>query len=297
MHSVILTFPGHFWQTQLCLQRLVEFYPETDRVTVIADDIDAGPWSQFVDDIRRQVSKHCDRPLEVIATSTLPLLPQCVAGWWRQQLVKLTLDLILPDDHWFVVDGDVIFGSRCDVRGRVPISHRVSADTRWSQMCVKYVRDVLGVGPGYLTLDQQRVVTSAIPFRYLDRTLLRDLRQHVQDRFGRDFVQAHLAWFDDQTIVADIDPPDRWVMSEWELIECYRCHVRAHDPEFVDVGSGYQLDVDISALNTNNIFQHSYKRDTEIGAAWFVEQGQEIDQHTWLRSGAWYDTVEALQRR
>jgi hypothetical protein len=217
VNTAVLTFPGHFFQTALCIQSLLRHYPDyTDNITIIADDVQCEPWGSYIGDLR---DFYQDR-FEVIETSTLCKIPDCVAGWWRQQLIKLTLDQILPGHKWFVVDGDVIFRSRCDVAGRVPISRRYDATSRWNQMCVNYVRGVLGTDQGVLHDQDQTVVTSPVPFRCLDRDLLQCLRRHVESRFGSEFVDLHLGWFQDQTIVADIDPPTQWVMSEWELIEC-----------------------------------------------------------------------------
>lgn len=293
MHAVILTFPGHFWQTQLCLQSLQRCYPEIDRLSIIADDAAAGPWQQYVSDLTDQIAQRSDRSLQIIPVTTLHAVRGCEAGWWRQQLIKLTLDTIMPDDRWFVVDGDVIFVSRCDVLDKVPVSRRFDQQANWSKMSVNYVRDVLGISPGFLADDDQRLVTNPIPFRYLDRDLLLSLRRHVERRLDLDFVQAHIMWFQDQTIVADIDPPDRWVMTEWELIECYRHAVLGQRLEFVEIGSGYQVDVDLDQLrDRSNLFLHSYRRDTEIGSDWFAHMGIEIDPAIWHRSHTWYDQVE-----
>ena len=161
MHAVVLTFPGHFFQTQLCLRNIRKHYPEiADRITVIADDVQCSPWHDYISDLEADLA--CDPSIKVIAASTLDKIKDCVAGWWRQQLIKLTLDQIFADDQWFVVDGDVIFHGRCDVRDRVPISTRHDPTARWSQMCVNYVQGVLGIDQGTLCDGQRTVITSAI---------------------------------------------------------------------------------------------------------------------------------------
>lgn len=297
MRTAVLTFPGHFFQTQLCLRSLFEHYPEVaDSITVIADDVECKPWSSYIRDLADCLT---NRPnIHVIPISEIEGINKCVAGWWRQQLVKLTLDLILPDDQWFVVDGDVIFRSRCEVQDRVPISRRYDAESRWSQMCELYVQNLLGISQGTMLDRDQPVITSAIPFRYLTRELLADLRHHVESRWGGDFVDLHLAWFDNQTIVADIDPPTRWVMSEWELIECFRRAVQHRELPYHDIGSGYQLDAGLNTVTQNKeIFLHSYQRDTEIGQQWFRDQGLTINDQTWQQSQAWYHDREASRSR
>lgn len=295
MPIVILTFPGHFFQTALCLRSVVNLHPDcAETVTVIADDVQCEPWTNYVQDLQQTLgSVH---KVNIVPVSTLPFIRDCVAGWWRQQLIKLTLDQILTESEWFVVDGDVIFQSRCDVKDRVPISRRYDATSRWSQMCVNYVRGVLGTDQGIMHDHDQPVITSPVPFRHLDRDLLQALRDHVESRFHGDFVEMHLKWFQDQTIVADINPPTRWVMSEWELIECFRQMVLGQQLPYHELGSGYQTDVDLDKVNgCNGIFLHSYQRDTEIGQTWFRNQGIAVPDPIWQQAKTWYD-VREVQR-
>lgn len=290
MNTVVLTFPGHFFQTAASIQSLLKHYPEyCDHITIIADDVQCAPWSDYLQDLHQYFREQ----YPILPVSVIPGIRDCVAGWWRQQLVKLTLDQILPDDAWFVVDGDVIFRSRCEVLGRVPISRRYDETSRWSQMCVNYVRGVLGVGQGIMQDQGQPVITSPVPFRVLERDLLITLRTHVESRFGKDFLDLHQQWFTDQTIVADIDPPTHWVMSEWELIECFRQMVQGHKLPYHELGSGYQIDADLDNVNeANGVFLHSYLRDTMIGCDWFQDHDISVDDGIWQKSLAWYDARE-----
>jgi hypothetical protein len=292
MPTVILTFPGHFFQTVLCLRSILEFYPDCEgTITVIADDVQCDPWTDYAKDLARILA--AVHPVEIVPVSTFPGIRDCVAGWWRQQLIKLTLDRILPDPAWFVVDGDVIFRSRCEVADCVPISRRYDATSRWSQMCVNYVRGVLGTDQGIMHDQDQPVITSPVPFRHLDRDLLQALRDHVESRFNGDFVDVHLGWFRDQTIVADIDPPTRWVMSEWELIECFRQMIQGRILPYHELGSGYQIDADLDSVHEHNgIFLHSYKRDVTIGDIWFRDQGIAVPDSVWQRARTWHDARE-----
>ena len=293
MHAAVLTFPGHFWQTLLCVRRLHQHYPELESLSFVLDDVEKDPWLTYVADFRHHILEAWSGPIRIITTSAMPVINSCVAGWWRQQLVKLTLDMWLPDQQWFVVDGDVIFASRCDIQQQVPISRRGDHDSRWSKMAVNYVRDLLGQGPGYLTCDGQPVITSAVPFRWLDREFLRGLRHHVEALWGGGFLELHHQWFADQTIVADIDPPDRWVMTEWELIECYRRWVLEESWPMHEVGSGYPIDVDIRDKQAGrDLFYHAYRRDSEIGADWFAQQGLTIESDRWHESERWYNYRE-----
>lgn len=295
MNTVVLTFPGHFFQTAVCIKSLLQHYPDhADTITVIADDVQCDPWSDYVQDLVQYLDTGC----KVITTSIIPGIQECVAGWWRQQLVKLTLDRILLGDRWFVIDGDVIFQSRCEIQDCVPISRRHDSTSRWSQMCKLYVKGLLGTAEGIMHDGAQSVTTSPIPFRYLDRDLLSALRQHVESRFDTEFVDLHLRWFTDQTIVADIDPPTRWVMSEWEVIECFRQMIQGKILPYKDLGSGYQIEhiEHIAQIESGpGIFIHSYKRDTDIGRSWFEDQGLTIPDKTWQSSLDWYHAREVLK--
>ncbi len=296
MNAVILTFPGHFFQTQLCVKSLLIHYPEIEQIFFLLDDVQSDPWKTYHDDFTRCMAEMIDVPWQTLCSSELPKIRDCVAGWWRQQLIKLTLDQIVPGNKWFAVDGDVIFYSRCDVADRIPISRLYDGSSRWTKMCELYVQGVLGTDCGLMHDQDQPVITSPIPFRYLDAGLLMDLRQYVESRFEQDFVDLHLTWFKDQTIVADIDPPTRWVMSEWELIECFRLMVQGQCLAYHDLGSGYQIDVDLDSVHTENgIFLHSYQRDTPIGKTWFQDQGVSVPDIIWQKSLAWYDAREVQQ--
>ena len=288
MHAVVLTFPGHFFQTSLCVQSMLLHYPEVTKISFVLDDVQAVPWRTYTEDFTHHVRALVDRPLQILCSSHTTGINECVAGWWRQQLIKLSLDQILPDDEWFVVDGDVIFQSRFQIKNQVPISRRYDETSRWSQMCVNYVKGVLDTDHGIMHDRDQPVITSPVPFRYLDRDLLRALRSYVESRFGDDFLRLHLSWFQDQTIVADIDPPTKWVMSEWELIECFRQMVQGHVLPYKDIGSGYQIENIPQITPRPNIFIHAYKRDTDVGRLWFEQQGVTIADPIWQRSLEWY---------
>ena len=297
MHAVILSFPGHFFQTHLTVTTLLEHYPEISALTFVLDDVECDPWSTYTDDFHRSIATCCPKPYEIKTVSALHPIRTCVAGWWRQQLIKLTLDQLMSDSDWFVVDGDVIFHCRCNVFGVLPVSFCGDAKSNWSKMAVSYVKNVLGTEKGYLEVGARHAVTSPIPFRMLSASLLANLRHHVESRFQKDFVRCHLDWFADQTIVAYIEPPDRWVMTEWELIESFRRYVQGHLLPFLEVGSGYALDIDMEDKQQGqNLFRHSYRRDSEIGISWFRQNSVTVDDDIWQKSRDWYALREAPHR-
>ena len=289
MRAVVLSFPGHFFQTLACVRSLGSFYPEIQHISFVLDDIDRDPWHTYPQDFQRCLQQWCDVPHDIFLTSQLESINQCPAGWWRQQLVKYIMDDIIPGQDWFVVDGDTIFETRCDAQGCVPVTLRHPTESNFSKMSENYVRTLLGIDQGHLEHKGTWVCTNAVPFRHLERDFLHGLRQHVENRFQKDFLALHLDWFQDQSIVADWDPPNRMVMSEWELMECYRKYVLEIDLPVIEMGSGYAASVcreDI--VQTHNVFRHAYQWDTEIGAAWFGENSCRVDDAAWERSLQWY---------
>lgn len=289
MHAIFITFPGHLAQTTLSIRSANRWFPEITEFSLVVDDIRLAPWSNFTEDLDRYVRYHVpDIELTLRNFSEIPALYRCLSGWWRQQLIKLLIDTMMPDDQWFVIDGDVIFESRCDYIGITPISRRGDTSTPVAQLTENYVKRLLGVEPGFLESGGQRVGTSPIPFRYLDRELLTNLRRHVESKFNKDFLSLHLDWFLDQTIIAYEDPPTRMIMSEWELIEVFQHRVLCKSLPLIDMGSGYPLDVPFSqSWPATNVFRHAYMRDIQIESSWFAQNDLEVWPEIWQRSRDW----------
>lgn len=298
MHAVVLTFPGHVFQTVLSVCSMQRHYPEITCFSFVLDDIEQAPWHSFAEDFVQEISAVCTLPFDLHYVHQLPEIKTCVAGWWRQQLVKLCLDQIMPGDHWFVVDGDCVFETPCDVRGVVPITRRHRQDSRFGIMSKRYVRTLLDVPLGHLEDNGEWVCTNAVPFRYLDRNLLRSLRQHVELKWQKDFVGLHLDWFRSQVIVADHVPPDRMTMSEWELIECFRKYVLNQSWPLRDTGSGYAIDIDRTAIaQQQDVFRHAYQWDAEIGRFRLEHLGLVIDDAVWNNCVTWYQQQQARGNR
>lgn len=292
MHAVILTFPGHFFQTALTVRSLRTWYPEIQRWSMVLDDVQRDPWWDYAHDVERYLDRlFPDIKFDFYRNSDREPVTRCVAGWWRQQLVKLTLDEILPDDAWFVVDGDVIFCSRCEVRDLLPVTRHADITSGFAQMSANYVSRLLAVDHGYIQWDGRRVGTNPVPFRYLDRALLQGLRDHVESRFDKSFMELHLGWFLDQTIVAHIEPPDRMVMTEWELIEAYRRYVLGTQLPLVNAGSGYGLDHIDLTMPGDHVYVHAYRRDTEVDLGWW-QQHLDIPLSYWDQATEWYQIQE-----
>lgn len=278
MKVAVLTYPGHFFLTQLCVRCLARWdLYSTAELTILYDDLDLDTWVDFAQDLRQTFPR-----TQFVAYSSLPNIHKVQVGWWRQQLVKLHVDQMLPGDQWFLVDGDVLFDSAIDPRV-IPVSRYRSDDV--AIMMANYVRDMLGIDQPYITVDRVPCVTSAIPWRLVDRELLQKLRCHVQHRYPGEVVDVHAAWFQDQTIVAGWPAPTKWIMSEWELIENYRFHVMGTDWPLSVLG-GYDYDTDLQTVST---FRHGFVKDQELGTEWFQQQDLEIDPALWAKSRYWWE--------
>lgn len=296
MNTAVLTFPGHTLQTTLSIKSLLE-HTEIADLTVLVDDISARSWDTYVDDLQAWLTQQFpDQELEFLPYSRLDF-QDCASGWWRAQLIKLHSDVLLPDWHeWLLVDGDVIFERWRAIKGVTPYtSSTPGKDTPVAILHQNYVKNLLGIDQGHLEVNGQYVATSPVPFRVLDRDLLRGLRSHVESRFGSTLMDLHLRWFRDQTIIAYEDPPQRMIMTEWELIECYRRYVCHHDGDFLQAGSGYPLDLDLDSLRDPVLYRHSYLRDSDIALEWFEHRLGAVPDHLWQHITDWVNQYEKNQ--
>lgn len=289
MNVVSLTFPGHFFQTALSLKSIQRWY-DVDKHYVIVDDYEKGPWENYFQD----ACNYYGTDFIFIPTSSIPHLKNTLNGWWRQQLVKLTLDDLLPDEDWLVVDGDVIFETFCPYRDVVLVAaHPIDFNGTVETLTRNYVQSLLNVEHGHLTHNGKYCMTNPVPYRYLTRDLLTRLKKHVETRFDCDFVDQHIKWFRDQTIVGFHEDMSKWSMSEWELIEIFRRQILKEDLPNFAIGAGYHLDVDLSNIKKSTpIFRHGYVRDTQIEKQWFVDQGLAVSDHLWKESRSWLEFKE-----
>lgn len=295
MNVVVLTFPGHFFQTALSIKSINRWYrPQT--WAIIIDDLSSVVWDSYEQDFVSYLKTEFPwLKFSLHRTSDYPQLHRCVSGWWRQQLVKLTLDTIVDNDEWFVVDGDVVFDAVCDVKNVIPISFRTQGpNSPLAVLGMNYVRNLLGITQGSLTVNNEYVLTNPIPFRWLTAHLLQQLRLHVEQRYNnKNFVELHLDWFDDQTILAFEDPPQRMIMTEWELIECYKQYVLDMKLPLVEMGSGYPLYMHTSELmGQPGLFRHGYIRDASIDRKWLECQNISVSDDIWQRCSDWKTSQE-----
>lgn len=284
MDVVTLTFPGHFFQTALSIQSVHRFY-NPDKHYIILDDLEQGVWGSYAKDAQEFYGPG----YVYLLTSDIPKMSQTLSGWWRQQLIKLTIDQLIDGNEWLLVDGDVVFDSFCEYKNIIPIDTTPLDDSNIVEpLTVNYVKKLLGCDKGHLYYDGRPCLSSPIPYRYLTEELLVGLRQHVEQRFKKDFVDLHIGWFHDQTIVGAHDDLSKLSMSEWELIEIFKKEILNDQSHFLPIGPGYSLLMQTSDLDiSHGVYRHGYIRDAQIDKSWFASQGLSLTDTLWKNSQKW----------
>ena len=269
--------------TALCLRSLYYFYQDITRFYVLVDDL-APSWPNYLDQCAWLYHDYVPQ-CEIIPYSNLSGLDQCPVGWWRAQLVKLHADHLLPGDRWFVVDGDVIFDEHIDIEERTPYSVKINPDSQiMDSMVDRYIDTMLNRSDSRIVVDPwPKVVTSAIPFRWLERDQLQSLRQYVQKvNQQSSFLHWHIEMFRQQEIVGFVPEGDRMVMHEWELIEAWNHLYQPGRYQMHLASGGYHTSTHTAALEPPR-FRHSSLRDRDLGQQWFSRQGIDVPSPLWER--------------
>lgn len=297
MDIAVLTFPGHTLQTTLSLLSIIQRV-QPAQISVLIDDYASGSWDNYVDDVKNWIIGYVHNVVPIYQRPTINFklyseldLGRCTSGWWRAQLIKLYCDQLLTFDKIFLVDGDIIFDRlpALDILENViPYTQRTPGQiSSVSILHQNYVKKLLGISQGYLTVNNQYVATSPVPFRVLASNTLAELRQHVEQLHNKNFLNLHLDWFDDQTIIGYEDPPTRMIMTEWELIECYRTYLTNQSLSMIELGSGYSIDQNTNRCTEAVVYKHSYKRDYAIGKEWFESKLGVLPDRLWVDIENW----------
>jgi hypothetical protein len=261
---VVTTFPGYFFITVLCL-RSVKKYLSHLPIDIIIDDFDLDHWPTYVDDCQQCLrSEFPDVDLNFVLFSRLANVDDAqYGGWFRQQLIKLHLDQLIQGNNWLSVDADVIFKESPNL-ATIPVT-RTSADTidSGNRLYVKYMLDV---DQPFLGNDTDHLCASGVPFRYLSRELLTQLRQRVEQNHCKNFLQLHLDLMKSGQIVAFDSDMQRMIMSEFQLIEVYR-----------DQFSNDNFNIRIGT----SAFDHDSVKDWHRSREWFEFQGVTVTDHQW----------------
>jgi hypothetical protein len=295
MPLVVLTYPGHFLLTCITIKSFLR-YNTSVPITVIVDDLSCYCWSEYV--------AHCEifykalaPSVSIVSVSQLPEAhvyaknKQPANGWIRQQIIKLHLDKLIPYPVWFFTDGDVQFHFPVP-HNSVPYSiinpNKNPADNIQSRQNL-YVAKMLDIPtPGIITqhphMDwapecRAQVCVSNPPFRTMQASTLKQLRQHIQDTHGLDVLQTHL-WLYNNLHTGDGDAS--FIESEFELIENFRTHVLQEDVQLIYYPT-IPWEPDPKSTNRGNIEFCTtwYITDAQLGKSWFEQQNMFISDSLW----------------
>jgi len=263
---VVLTYPGHFLLTALTIQSYFRHHPQVP-VTVVADDIDANAWPEYLSDCADLYA-----PANIIPVSQLS---QAQAfqheGWIRQQIVKLYLDQVLPFDTWFFTDGDIEFNAPVP-HNAVPYTITRGGSTQDQQN--EYVSTLLKVTPGVFA--EQQVCVSHPPFKTMRAQDLIQLRSYVEQQVGCDFInwhQQHITHFG-----GDLNPDGtpRYLMSEWELLATFQTAVLKQDIGLTQFQTDYTIGKEPKICGTCFCTDSAFGRDW-----WHNYAGITVDNSIW----------------
>jgi len=283
--AVVLTFPGHFFLTVMTLESIRYFYPDIKQIYVLYDDQVTAGWPDYVDDCCKWYRIPHDRFISYSQVNKD--IAQCRVGWYRQQLIKCSIDQGVPGDRWFVVDGDIVFDQKVDVDNITPVQHRDHPNDMLSLAVKRCTNTLLGIDQSPLLFDGRFKITSSIPFRILEKSVLEELRHRVETNIGGNFVQQLTEMVHAHRLVAYDDTGSGMVMHEWELIEAVNHIMYPGRFRIVDMGSGYNL-TKHTAMCGPAQFRHGYVYSHELSKLWLIEQlGERIVEKFWDKAVAY----------
>ena len=297
MKIALLTFPGHTFQTTLSVKSVIKFY-QPESIYILVDDLASGNWKTYTQDLSLWLASCFPNTTFIFKLYSELDFEDCPAGWWRAQLIKLYSDKFIDGDEWLLIDGDIVFERVTPLKNITPYTCRtMGQDSAVAQLHANYVKRLLGIEQGHLTVNGEYVATSPVPFRVLSRTMLQGLRDLTESNHQGNLLKLHLQWFRDQTIIAYEDPPTRMIMSEWELIEGYRHYVLKEQLPMIEVGSGYPIDKQIDGWFPEPVvYKHSYQRELSIGKELFERQIGFIPNELWNTAAHWQTEYERNKR-
>jgi hypothetical protein len=260
--AVILTYPAHFYQTCGTLASIRQHLPQIQNTVVVIDDISNLAWPSYVSDCQHQYTR-----AELIPASGIPGIAD-LRRWpyVRQQVIKLMLDLVIPSERWWFLDGDVtingalpsgVFGSRLRYQG-VSLDQRDPMPGEKSSQILFYIRYMLALDfRGFWDEEGLLITTSHPPVHEMRADVLRTLRHHIIERHHQNTVQSHLS----------IARDPRMSVCEWDLIECFRQQVMAEPADF--------------NLDLARLIDTTWSSDRELGLKWFQSRDIDPDPVIW----------------
>ena len=295
----ITTWPGYCFQTALCIRSILKHFSSRPIHIIVDTEHHTGypiatPWPDFEQDIKQYIADQ-NLGAEIVwhSVGEVPDINQCSVGWWRQQLVKLCLDHYLPGNSWLAIDADIIFDQSLTF-DQVPVkvdwhlAREIDPITLGNRL---YVKHMLGKSRDRITYNNFPACASAVPFRQLDKNLLINLRQHVEQIHQKEFITMHMEMFESQQIVGYDPDCKSMVMSEFELIEVYRSLTNPRPLRAVNWNHTFAIE-----CTGDYRFRHSSLSDWGLGREWLQAQSLQISDELWQKSKQFKENMPHLQK-
>jgi hypothetical protein len=259
---VLTTFPGYFF-TQILSLRSIQQHAAGFPIDIIIDDFELTHWPTYINDCKEYL-EHCfpGNKFNYYLYSELPGIEKVkTGGWFRQQLIKLYLDQLVPGDRWLLVDADVIFKESPKINSVSAVIREGGPIDLGNRM---YVQHMLATSQPWVVNETEFWCLSSVPFRLIERNLLSELRQHSEKLHGN-FLQHHVDLFETQQLVAFDPNSQTMIMSEFQLIEVFRNRY-------------YCNPLPIGRSNASK-FDHTSLKDWKFERSWFEQQLPVPDQY------------------
>lgn len=290
---VVTTWPGHCFQTALCLRSIVKHLP-TRPIHIVVDTNYHNdspiqtPWPTFESDIKQYIQNQgIPAQFKWHRVSDVPCIDQCSAVPWRQQLVRLCLDQYIPEESWVWIGADIIFADALNF-DYIPVVYGTNQIATVSLGVKQYVKHLLHSDHDHIVFRNVPVCAESIPLRLMNRTLLTNLRSHVENLHGKDFVQLHLDWFASHQIVASDPHGMAMNMCDLTLLEVYRQYLSDQAVAVRPIGRAHTFS--LQSFERIQI-RHSGLTDWAVGRTWLEAQHLKISHKLWQSSAEFKDNL------
>ena len=218
---IFITYPGHLLTTAAAITHFRQYHQHDQPIAVVIDDVSTAASAQYW-----LLAQAIYQPRNcVLYRASIFPVDDIATGWIRQQIIKLSLDLVFPHNTWLCIDGDAMIYADLTAK-HIPVRSVYVDDQGIDPAFRRYVNDC---GLAYFDSEHWSapVRTNAVPFRFIDRATLVSLRDYVGQHTKRNFYMLHREWFGASR--DQINQTGR-LMTEFELIENYSRCILGHKP-------------------------------------------------------------------
>lgn len=194
MLLAVFSYPKHFHITQVAIKHAIKHIPNITSVAIIWDD-----------------THDIDVPIQLLANDKQVIYPwSCLSNvitldnnnWVGQQIIKLHADLILPEDEFILMDGDLIINQDID-----PANILYSNCIPRQHGRYDHVAELLGLG----VYD-----FSSCPFMYVKAQWLKNIRELCEINSHTSIDKRLLSAFDTVQSHNNVN-----YLLEWNIISRY----------------------------------------------------------------------------